>query len=91
MSFFQKLYEGKYAPIHEQVLSTKECKENQKVLREREKELRSTLTEEQRKLFDAYKEANLECEYDQQLQTFRQGFEIGVEFYKDYRTDHLPE
>ena len=90
MSFFQKLYEGKYAPIHEEVIHTEEYKELRKEMVEKEKAFRGTLSEEQMKLFERYQETQLECDYHHHLQSFRQGFEIGVEFHKEYRKDDLP-
>lgn len=92
MSFFQKLYEGKYAPIHEETPDTAEFKEQWDIMSVAEEELRKTLTQEQTKLFETHQQAQIEIENMLHVQTFEQGFYVGVEFQKDFKeTDHLPE
>ena len=60
--------------------------------RRTEEELRKTLTLEQTKLFETHQQAQVEIEDMLHVQTFEQGFYIGVEFQKDFKgTDHLPE
>lgn len=92
MSFFQKLYEGKYAPIQEETPDTVEFKKQRDIMNHAEEELRKTLTLEQTKLFETHQQAQVEIEDMLHVQTFEQGFYIGVEFQKDFKgTDHLPE
>lgn len=92
MSFFQKLYEGKYATIHEQTPDTAEFKKQWDIMSAADEELRKTLTQEQIKLFETHQQAQIEIENILHVQTFEQGFYIGVEFQKDFKeTDHLPD
>ena len=91
MNFFKKLYEGNYAPVHERTPDTAEFR---KVWEQRsivEDTFRKTLTEEQKKMFDDYQQANIDVENILHVQTFEQGFYIGAEFQKDFKgSDHLP-
>ena len=80
MSFFQKLYEGMYAPIDEEKPDSDEFKEQWTILSDAEDELRKSFDEEQLKLFESMLH----------VQIFEQGFRVGVEFQKDYgEEDHL--
>lgn len=92
MNFFQKLYEGKYAPIHEKTPDTAEFKEQWEIMGNAEDELRKTLTQEQLKLFEAHQQAQIEIENILHVQTFEQGFYVGAEFQRDFKgMDHLQE
>ena len=92
MSFFQKLYEGEYAPINKETPETAEYKEQWELMSHAEQELRQLLNEEQRKLFEAYQQAQLKIENMLHIQAFEQGFYIGAEFKKDYKgIDHLQD
>ncbi len=92
MSFFQKLYEGGYAPINAVTPDTEEYKSNHRIMVEAGEKLRKTLTQEQTELFDLHQKAEIACEELLHVQTFQQGFCIGVEFQKEFKeTDHLPE
>lgn len=90
MSFFQKLYEGMYAPIDEEKPDSDEFKEQWTILSDAEDELRKSFDEEQLKLFERHQKAQIEIESMLHVQIFEQGFRVGVEFQKDYgEEDHL--
>ena len=92
MSFFEKLYEGKYAPIQEDTPDTTEFKEQWDIMSNAEEALRKTLTEEQMTLFETHQQAQIEIENMLHVQTFEKGFCIGAEFLKDLkRIGHLPD
>lgn len=92
MSFFEKLYEGSYAPIQDETPDTAEFKEQWDIMSNAEEELRKTLTEEQVKLFETHQKAQIEIENMLHVQTFEKGFCIGAEFLKDLkRVGHLPK
>lgn len=92
MSFFQKLYEGEYAPMGEEMPKTAEFKACWQCMSDAEEALQKLLTKEQLKVFAKYQQAQLEVEKMLQVHTFEKGFYIGAEFQRDYkRIDHLPE
>lgn len=92
MSFFEKLYEGAYAPIQDETPDTAEFKEQWEIMSKAEDELRKMLNEEQIKLFETHQKAQIEIENMLHVQTFEKGFCIGAEFLKDLkRIGHLPE
>lgn len=92
MSFFEKLYDGKYAPVQDETPDTAEFKEQWDIMSKAEEELRKMLTEEQRILFETHQQAQIEIENMLHVQTFEKGFCIGAEFLKDLkRVGHLPE
>lgn len=92
MSFFEKLYEGKYAPIEEETPNTDEFKKQWDIMSNAEVELRKTFTQEQTELFEVHRQAQLEIENMLHVQAFAQGFRIGAEFKQDLKDiDHLPE
>ena len=92
MNFFKKLYEGKYAPIHEETPDTTEYREKWEIMGNAEEALRKTLTQEQLKLFETHQQAQIDIENILHVQTFEQGFYVGAEFQRDFKgIDHLPE
>lgn len=92
MSFFQKLYDGEYAPTNEETPDTAEFKEQWEIMSKAEDELRKTLTKEQLELFEKHQQAQVEIESMLHVQAFKQGFCVGVEFQKEFRkSDYLPE
>ena len=92
MSFFEKLYEGAYAPIQDETPDTAEFKEQWEIMSNAEDELRKTLTKEQLELFEKHQQAQVEIESMLHVQAFKQGFCVGVEFQKEFRkNDYLQE
>jgi len=90
MSFFQKLYEGMYAPINEEMPDNDEFKEQWNIMSDAEDALRKSFNEEQLILFETHQKAQIEIENMLHVQRFEQGFRVGVEFQKDYgEEDHL--
>lgn len=92
MSFFQKLYDGEYAPTNEETPNTAEYKEQWDIMSNAEVELRKTLTQEQLELFEKHQQAQVEIESMLHVHAFKQGFCVGVEFQKEFKkSDYLPE
>ncbi len=92
MSFFQKLYEGEYAPMSEKMPDTAEFKACWECMSCAEEEFQKALTKEQLKLFAEYQKTQLEIERLLQVHVFEKGFYIGAEFQRDYKEiDHLLE
>lgn len=92
MSFFQKLYDGEYAPTNESTPNTAEFKKQWRRMSEAEDGLRKMLTKEQLRLFETYRTAQVEIESMLHVQSFKQGFCVGIEFQKEFiGNDHLPE
>lgn len=92
MSFFQKLYDGEYAPSNEETPDTAEFKEQWVIMSNAEDELRKTFSQEQLELFEKHQRAQVEIESMLHVHAFKQGFCVGVEFQKEFRkSDYLPE
>lgn len=92
MSFFQKLYDGEYAPTNEETPDTAEFKEQWEIMSKADDELRKTLTKEQLELFEKHQQAQVEIESMLHVHAFKQGFCVGVEFQKEFKkSDYLPE
>lgn len=92
MSFFQKLYDGEYAPSNEETPDTDEYKEQWEIMSNAEDKLRKSFTKVQLELFEKHQRAQVEIESMLHVHAFKQGFCVGVEFQKEFRkSDYLPE
>lgn len=89
MSFFHELYRGQLCPA-EQIPDTEQFRTANSALALASQELEATLSQEQKKLLDGYKNALAECSEMIYAEAFRQGFLLGAEFLNEIPEAYRP-
>ena len=78
MNVLQQLYDGKFAPCDKLVRKGSELEIIQTALDKSEIKLYKTLSKSQRKLFERYKNCDIESISLMELDAFKEGFRLGA-------------
>ncbi len=78
MNVLQQLYDGKFAPCDKLVRKGSELEKIQTALDKNEIKLYKTLSKSQRKLFERYKNCDIESISLMELDSFKEGFRLGA-------------
>ena len=78
MNVLQQLYDGKFAPCDKLVRKGSELEKIQTALDKSEIKLYKTLSKSQRKLFERYKNCDIESITLMELDAFKEGFRLGA-------------
>lgn len=87
MNVLQQLYDGKFAPCDKLVRKGSELDKIQNSLNNSEMKLYKTLSKSQKKLFERYKNFDIESISLMELDAFKEGFRLGVKLMLEIFND----